>query len=272
MEKPVTAWIDITGKRYGLWIVEGLWEPTNRKFWRCRCDCGKVVRVFGENLRADKSHSCGCLRREHTVKHGMIHHPAYVSWNAARKRCRNPKDGGYANYGGRGIKFDAAWDDFNQFWADMGPTWFKKGTLDRYPDVNGDYTASNCRWATPREQGNNRQIHAIIPTPRGPMRIMEASIAYGIDYATLYYRLKRKWPASEMLTPSTIDRKNGAPTVSRALSFSMHRIEKAVFDAIIGRFPNYTFREGGVPMQEARDLFRDIEARLVSEDLASDAD
>lgn len=261
----MTAWIDITGKRYGLWVVEGLWEPTNRKFWRCRCDCGKVVRVFGENLRADKSHSCGCLRREHTVKHGMIHHPAYVSWNAARKRCRNPKDGGYANYGGRGIKFDAAWDDFNQFWADMGPTWFKKSSLDRI-NVNDDYKASNCRWATAREQANNRQRHATIQTPSGPMRMMEASIAYGIDYATLFLRVKRGWPASELFTPSTIDRKNGRPTNSRARVFHLQQIERAVIGVLAGCLPSYAFREGGMPMQEARDLCRDIEARLVSED------
>lgn len=267
----MTEWIDLTGKRYGRWAVESLWEPTNRNFWRCRCDCGNVRRVLGLNLRNGKSQSCDCLRKEIITKHGMVNHPAYTSWNAARKRCRYKNGDDYANYGGRGIEFDTRWDDFNQFWADMGPTWFKGSSLDRWPDTNGNYAPGNVRWATAREQGNNRQRHAMIPTPRGPMRIMEASIAYGIDYMTLYSRLKMKWPASEMLTPSTIDRKKGAPLISRTLSFTMQRIEQAVTDALIGRFPNYTFREGGVPMQETKDFFKDVEERLISGDLTSRA-
>lgn len=81
-------------------------------------------------------------------------------------------------------------------------------------------------------------------------------------------------PTSFSKKKATLDNslKNGAPTKSMAQSFTIQQLEKAFMASVIGRFPNYTFREGGLPMQEVRDVLRDIEARLVSEDLASDAD
>ncbi len=51
---------DLTGKRFGLWIVE---KYAGKTRWRCRCDCGKTKNVFGNNLRQGLSRSCGCVRK-----------------------------------------------------------------------------------------------------------------------------------------------------------------------------------------------------------------
>jgi hypothetical protein len=71
-----------------------------------------------------------------------------------RNRCRNPKNPEYDHYGGRGISVCERWDDFRNFLADMGER--PAGTtLDRWPNPDGDYEPSNCRWATHREQRLN---------------------------------------------------------------------------------------------------------------------
>lgn len=186
----MTAFMDLTGRRFGRWTVERLWgnEP-RRRHWRCLCDCGNVGRVLGDNLKSGKSLSCDCLRVEICTKHGMINHEAYSSWKAARNRCSNPNLEDYHNYGGRGITFCARWDDFNLFWKDMGPTWAEGLSIDRI-DTDGNYEPENCKWSTPLEQAANRRNNVIIDTPQGRMTVTDAARVFEIKRVTLNARVR----------------------------------------------------------------------------------
>jgi hypothetical protein len=158
--------IDLKEQRFGRLVVVAPHPKRSRggyAFWRCRCSCGAETIVIGNDLRAGKTRSCGCLRRETTRKrlttHG--HAPAgnctriYQIWCAMLQRCRNPNNRDYRNYGARGITVCDRWLSFVNFLIDMGEP--PPGmSIDRI-DVNSHYEPRNCKWSTTSEQNRNRR-------------------------------------------------------------------------------------------------------------------
>lgn len=83
------------------------------------------------------------------------HHLIYGVWNEMKNRCNNPKRHNWYRYGGRGISYSVAWEEFKNFAGDMLPTWFANAKLDRI-DNNGHYCKENCHWVTATESSRNR--------------------------------------------------------------------------------------------------------------------
>jgi hypothetical protein len=124
--------------------------------------------------------------------------PVYKVWHAMLTRCRSPKDPAYRDYGGRGITVCVRWRDFAAFRADMGPR-PRGGTLERI-DVNGDYEPTNCRWASPREQANNRRTNRTLTLRGRSMTVAQWARELGASKTGLLHRLKAGWSVEETLT------------------------------------------------------------------------
>ena len=151
---------DLTGRKFQR--VEVLRhvgsDPQRRALWECKCDCGKIWTVRGTELRNGNVTSCGCMSADRMRTHGMEGTKIYNVWASMKARCQNPKHQAYGNYGGRGITVCERWQEFENFYADMGepPPSDKRLTLERIDNESG-YCPGNCKWATYAEQLKNRR-------------------------------------------------------------------------------------------------------------------
>ncbi|HVM91765.1 MAG TPA: hypothetical protein VMT67_03080 [Terriglobales bacterium] len=145
------------------------------------------------------------------TKHGQArigaHTRTYESWQSMRRRCLQEKESHYAQYGGRGITICARWDSFEAFLEDMGERPIGK-TLDRFPDVDGNYEPGNCRWATTKEQNENKRNSLTFEFNRKRLSLKDWAKETGIAYATLRCRIRDYgWTIERAFsTPSLIER------------------------------------------------------------------
>lgn len=137
-----------------------------------------------------------------TTTHGMTGTPTFISWDSMKQRCLNPKHKSYSDYGGRGVKVCKRWlESFENFLADMGE--HPDGmTLER-DEVDGDYEPSNCRWATSKEQGNNRRNSRHITMGGKTMTIAQWAEELGMSRQALRHRINSNWTEEDILTMGT---------------------------------------------------------------------
>lgn len=162
--------INIQSKRFGRLIALEMIErdKNGKQIWNFRCDCGKSKLLLKEAVVGGRIQSCGCLFIEKAKflgksheRHGMSRTNFYNIFNSIRSRCTNPKVRNYHRYGARGIQ--CLWKDFTEFYKDMYASYVRhkkifggRNTSIERVNNEGNYCKSNCKWATMKEQQNNR--------------------------------------------------------------------------------------------------------------------
>lgn len=158
--------------------------------------------------RVGRTRYCGWTCRKASItRHGDSRtgqrSPEYSAWEGMKARCLNPANASYSAYGGRGITVCEAWrESFESFIADVGRRPSPQHSLDRINNATGHYEPGNVRWATSREQAQNRRSNRLITHAGITQSVSAWSCSTGIGYDALISRLDRGW------------------TIERALAFS----------------------------------------------------
>ena len=162
--------------------------------WICACVSCENIKHYTTGALRHKAPICKC---QQIYKFGMPCNQSaeYQIYHNAKYRCNNPKAKHYANYGGRGIKF--LFTSFDEFITTVGNRPSPKHSIERINN-EGHYEPSNCKWATPFEQAQNRRNpdrkYKVMATANGQTKtLLEWAKELTVTLAALYLRKERGW-------------------------------------------------------------------------------
>lgn len=195
---------DYTGLRFGrLTVLKRASKKGSHgeSYWECQCDCGNKKTVAMSALNHGYTKSCGCLRRELLQNDRYKDKHLYQAWQDMKQRCHNPNNVFYYRYGERGIKVCKEWlSGYNVFYKWATNNGYQQGLqIDRI-DNNGNYEPSNCRWVSPKQNTDNRNITRMLTYNGKTQTIADWSRETGIPITTIRNRIAKGASGDELFS------------------------------------------------------------------------
>lgn len=209
---------DLTGRVFNYLTVLGFDHREHNNvgysyIWKCQCVCGKIVYVSRNSLFRGRK-SCGCKNKvSHSgssyhggvTTHGMSKTRFYRIYQKMLERCYKEHNNKYVD--NNIVVCDEWLKSFDDFKNDMYESYLnhvaiygeKDTSIDRI-DVDGNYCKENCRWATIKEQANNKSNNIVIEFAGQKLTLSQWADKLGWSYCTLSNRYKRGWDTERMLT------------------------------------------------------------------------
>ena len=153
---------DLTGKIFGAWIILGR-DLHKQSYWSAKCTrCNKTFSRQGSSLLRGGSRQCQrCAgldkrtdglrdmpKRERKILHAV--------WTNMLRRCFDPKNNGFNEYGllgitvhsdWRSVKFGGTPGGFERWYTYMGPKPHEPRIQNSRINHNGNYEPGNVKWA-----------------------------------------------------------------------------------------------------------------------------
>jgi len=194
------------GDKFNLLTITEIYKEKSKSL-RCFavCECGTVKEFSLKCVTSGQIKSCSCLRkrgrrpRKPRIRKPVVQENAKErnSWIKMKERCYYPRHRAYKYYGERGIQVCEEWrNSFKQFLEDMGKAPTRQHSIDRINN-DGNYCKENCRWATPREQNQNRRDSRFVTILGETRTISHWARVFGKPDHVISKRLSRGWPPLE---------------------------------------------------------------------------
>ena len=198
------------GTRINDWNYLGEASNGKNRYGRFRCECGTEKDVFISSIVREKSKSCGlCMYNKYNLSK-KDYLTIYAARGRAIDRCYNPNNPSYKRYGPRGITVCKEWrvnsEAFVKWAVEHG--WQRGLTLDRIDNDKG-YSPDNCRWATPKQQANNRSACIYLEHNGVVKTMMEWCEVFKVPHGLPYNRWHRGERNFEALFSLTDGRTGG---------------------------------------------------------------
>ena len=187
---------------------------------KCMCGCGKEVITpdkVGREVKFAKGHCINNsgrftrdsgLGNQYAKTHGLSYTKIYSIWKGMKRRCSPKSKDHRKNYFERNITVCKEWNIFENFYNWVIKSEYKTGfTIDRI-DVNKGYSPNNCRWATPKQQSNNRQITKSFTYNEKTLSLSEWADVTELPYHVVFKRFKKGWTPKRIIETPLVKNKS----------------------------------------------------------------